>query len=107
MWVEWSTGSVEERNDGLEKLQGGKGEGGVMEGNEGWGRQQSIGRVVRSEPGAMQGEAEFSFRGDESEVPVWAPCEDGRLDLGCLKRERQGAGRWWERDRGREKSGLA
>lgn len=41
-----------------------------MEGNEGWGRQQSIGRVVRSEPGAMQGEAEFSFRGDESEVPV-------------------------------------
>ena len=37
-----------------------------MEGNKGWGRQQSIGGVVGSGPGAMQGEAEFSFSCDES-----------------------------------------
>lgn len=41
-----------------------------MEGNKGWGWQQSIGGVVGSGPGAMQGEAEFSFSCDESEVPV-------------------------------------
>ena len=64
-------GSVEERNDGLEKHQGGKvskmghvggqGKGGDVEGNPGWGREQSIGCAVGPGPGAMQGEAEFKF----------------------------------------------
>lgn len=45
--------------------------------------------------GAGKTEAELSFRGDESEVPLGPPCEDGGLDLGYLNLES-------ESERGRE-----
>lgn len=47
--------------------------------------------------GVRMGDAEFSFRDNESEVLTKQPCEDGRLDLGylSLKRERRGRNQGW------------
>lgn len=94
--------SVKERNDGFEENEGGKVRKtvGMWEGKKrekSWrtaphsslGQPESAGSGV----GVRKGDAEFSFRNDESEVPIGPPCEYGRLDSGYYSLKRKSG---WE-----------